>query len=185
MLVPVIPGARKKEETVSFHLSERPCNVFFWPVFEHINTQNKINKFSFKRKKRKKNESQAQEKAVGTNHPSWREKASSVRQQRDFLFSKVSKGSKVGSMPGDQAPCTRDQVGGYWVRKQSQYSKLPWVWSPGVWACPQLQGRRATPATVGSPFFILLSLKREEGTARRHSNIVSSLQHLLFSKTAA
>ena len=81
--------------------------------------------------------------------------------KRDFLFSKVSKGSKVGSMPGDQAPCTRDQAGGHEVRKQSCYSKLPWVWSPGVWAFPQLQGRRATPATVGSSFFILLSLKRK------------------------
>lgn len=69
MLVPVIPEARKKEETVNFHLSERPCGVFFWPVFEYINTQNKINKFSLKKKK--KNESQAQEKAAGTNHPSW------------------------------------------------------------------------------------------------------------------
>lgn len=155
MLVPVIPGARKKEETVSFHLSERPCNVFFWPVFEDINTQNKINKFSFKKKK---NKSQAQEKAAGTNHPSWREKASSVRQQRDFLFSKVSKGSKVGSMPGDQAPCTRDQAGEYWVRKQSQYSKLPWVWSPGVWAA-----REKSDSSHSRKFILHPAVPKERG----------------------
>lgn len=96
MLVPVIPEARKKEETVNFHLSERPCGVFFWPVFEYINTQNKINKFSLKKKK---NESQAQEKAAGTNHPSWREKVSSVRQQRDFLFSRFPRGARLVLCP--------------------------------------------------------------------------------------
>lgn len=106
MLVPVIPEARKKEETVNFHLSERPCGVFFWPVF---NTQNKINKFSLKKKKR----IPGPRESSGDEPPQLARESLQCQTTKGFLVLKVSKGSKVGSMPGDQAPCTRGQVGGH------------------------------------------------------------------------
>lgn len=98
MLVPVIPEARKKEETVNFHLSERPCGVFFWPVFEYINKKKRI---------------PGPRESSGDEPPQLARESLQCQTTKGFLVLKVSKGSKVGSMPGDQAPCTRGQVGGH------------------------------------------------------------------------